>query len=454
MIKDFSGLSSAADRPHLRGGRDLDNTFLIGQFAHDQGMSVAETTQLLALIQNVSDRHVAKLRTQHPGIDIPNVKLHKAGRRLMEQVTKDSRGLFKSEVRRTFLNPLWIGQAASAARPNLEERVNIKNLLAEILLTVNEVSNFKTHFERMENADCGRIWGPFHSGDLMLRLQRLVGAKHGGTFVPCCYGLYWDKAQMNKSASRTRIPLSIFFVNMAGTDFRLYFLGYVPDELRYTDDELHVLMWKQGIQAMSHREHLITNMRNKQMLEYITWAVEDLTIRQDVGCKVQVGMDLPGQGASIVTRLVFFPVALCFDTMESVYSTMISYQSNELSCRVCMATLYETRCFFPLPDLNMRDSGFEERLLLQCSSIRTKHWQRCMERFRQKLTVQRMTPVESGIIQQAKEHGHPEKAGPNPLFNLFRATTCAGNSALHACLQSKTPFACANARFWLLHVIF
>jgi hypothetical protein len=74
MIKNLSGLSSAADRPHLRGGRDWDNTFLIGHFAHDQGMSVAETTQLLALIQNVSDRHVAKLRTQYPGIDMQIVK--------------------------------------------------------------------------------------------------------------------------------------------------------------------------------------------------------------------------------------------------------------------------------------------------------------------------------------------------------------------------------------------
>ena len=115
MINDFSGLSSGADVPHLRGGRDVSNTFLIGQFAHEQGMSVAETSELLALIQNISDRQVAKLRTQYPGIDMPNLKLHKSGRRLMEQVTKDSRGLFKSEVRRTFLNPLWIGQAASAA---------------------------------------------------------------------------------------------------------------------------------------------------------------------------------------------------------------------------------------------------------------------------------------------------------------------------------------------------
>ena len=88
--------------------------------------------------------------------------------------------------------------------------MNIKNLLAEILLTVNEVSNVKTAFERMENDDGNRIYGPFHSGDLMMRLQRLVRGKHGGTFVPWCYGLYWDKAQMNKSASRTRIPLSIF----------------------------------------------------------------------------------------------------------------------------------------------------------------------------------------------------------------------------------------------------
>ena len=249
---------------------------------------------------------------------------------------------------------------------------------------------------------------------------------------------------MNKSASRTRIPLSIFFVNMAGTDFRLYFLGYVPDELRYTDEELHVLMWKQGIETISHREHLITNMRNKQMLEYITWAVEDLTIRQDGGCKVQVGMGLPGQGASIVTRLVFFPVALCFDTMESVYSTMISYQSNELSCRVCMANIYQTRCFFPLPDVSMRDSGFEERLLLECSRIRNHHWKRCMERCRQKLAGKRMDKDDSKVLQQAKEHGHPEKAGPNPLFNLFRATTCAGNSTLHA---YGSHIRCANAVF-------
>ena len=57
--------------------------------------------------------------------------------------------------------------------------MNIKNLLAEILLTVNEVSNFKTAFERMENDEGNRIYGPFHSGDLMTRLQRLVRGKHG-----------------------------------------------------------------------------------------------------------------------------------------------------------------------------------------------------------------------------------------------------------------------------------
>jgi hypothetical protein len=427
MIVDLSGNSSSSSHPRFRGGRDSQSTMAIGKFAHNQGMSVEDTTELLGLIQNLGNIHVAKLQIEFPHLVLRKPVYHKSGRRLLEQVTKDPHDIFKTVRRQVYLPEEWIGRAASRARPINEEKVNVANLVAHAFLTVDKVSNFKTSHERMVNKAGDRILGPFHSGDLFPKLIKLVNEKFGDGFVPCCYGLYWDKTQLNKSASRNRIPLSVVFLSMTGTDFRHIFVGYVTDELPYSDKEMYELMTKQGVDTDVDREYLLKKMKHQLMLNYITWAVEDLTIRQEQGCKVQIGMGLPDQGDSIVLRVVFFPVLLSTDNMETIYSVQVSYMSNDMPCRVCTASGKQTHCFVPLQGVSLRDTKLEEKLSTNASRYNDEYILFCIRCRQLRQTVNKMHPSRRAGIEEARLHGQtPSSGGKNPLYNLFRATTYAG----------------------------
>jgi hypothetical protein len=165
-------------------------------------------------------------------------------------------------------------------------------------------------------------------------------------------------------------------------------------------------------------------MKHQQMLNYIKWAVEDFIIRQEAGCKVQVGMGLPGQGQTIRLKIVFFPVMLSFDTMESVYTTQISYLSNEGPCRICRASGTQSHCFLPLVGVPLRNTKLEEQLSTDASEINDDYIRLCMSRRREGKKPKHMLPANRTRLKEAWSNGHtPAAGGKNPLFDLFRLTT-------------------------------
>jgi len=343
---------------------------------------------------------------------LPPPVLYQSMKRLNMVIGNNPHGFFKSERKEYFLPAIHIGDHASLMRPYVMERANVLEKISLLLLNVDHVDELKTVPMPLTNRLGEKVYGPFSSGYLFEQLASEVQRVHGDNAVPLCITLSWDGATVHKTGHVTATPLLLGLANLESKkETSLELLGYVPETLPYSHEELHHLLTEKKIMVQEDREFIISRMLNDLRNHFIMWLVEPLMALSNDGFHGRVGMDLPGQGSSRAYIFVPIMTIIDLDTSEAVGVCGTSY-SGAKPCRCCEAGKIEVHnnvSMSAFKKIQYRDSKRDEELSAQASAVMDQSIATKQQRHLAHEPSGKRTPKQLAVLSKAHKRGLGKK---------------------------------------------
>ena len=411
MMNDLS--KKSAPPVILRKQKDYNLAHRIGHFSLNVGLSQRQGDELLKLMKLSSESHVLSLKGLNAGAAVlPPAVLYQSMKRLNEVIGNNPHGFFKCEKKNYFLPAIYIGDHAALMRPYVMERANVLEKISLLLLNLDHVEDLKTVAMPLTNSYGEKVYGPFSSGYLFRQLTSEVRRVHGENAVPLCITLSWDGATVIKTGNITATPCVMGIANLESKkETPLELLGYVPEALPYSHEELVDLLIAKNIMVIEDQEFIISRMLNDLRNDFITWLVEPLMALSNEGFHGIVGMDLPGQGVS--TKYIFVPIMtiIDLDSSEAVGVCGTSY-SGAMPCRCCDASkrdVHNNVSMSSFRNIVYRDSKRDEELSAAASNLMDKSIARKQQRHLAHLPPGQRTKSQLELLSKVKERGLGEK---------------------------------------------
>ena len=259
-----------------------------------------------------------------------------------------------------------------------------------------------------------RLFTDYTSGKHFERLHEAVRNESNNQNSVALAIMMTTDETTNKALSRKGSPVVATILNVINDDSKLFLLGYLPDRLPYSSNELMVLLGKDVPQTL--KKEIEKMMLREMQLSYIHFLCEPLLICQDEGVQLRVGSfeDLNSYDIHAYCHLANWSG----DTKQLHALAGCSTQSKYCKCRICT----EHNC-----TRNGRYSGTQNiRDIFSSTNAATQGKILLMERFRQfhKNDAKKNIPICIALRSITTIcHQANNMFGTNPLMDIVKWQT-------------------------------
>jgi len=223
----------------------------IYEFGLAANLSEAEGDMLLQLMQDIFDRH--------PGT---NIQIRKTWRSLQNSVERQLlKGTYKT-IQYEFPFPSeYFGKVNAVTKKPLKPfrttGIDIFSLIADRLLTVKNIANFKTKFtELSEIPRPYQILAGFSTGNTFRDLSAYYDKfplVQGLQVIPIILQASWDDTTTSGTNASSQCPVLIKVLNIEDEENEYQLIGFAPRHCPYSDKRLHMQLVQQGYMVKKHR---------------------------------------------------------------------------------------------------------------------------------------------------------------------------------------------------------